>query len=380
MSARGTRRGPRIGRWIVTLSCLMFLAVCCGGPLHASLHAKDTSSGTSTTASEATGIPQRMMAAYQSAATHVTDSVPTCKGMRWQILAGIAQIESHHAAGHDIADNGDITPPIIGPRLDGSGAGGNATPITDTDHGAWDGDLLFDHAVGPFQFLPSTFRAHAVDGNHDGETSPQNADDAAATAADYLCGAGRNLADPSQLHAALLSYNHSEAYVTDVEHWIDQYSTATATVPAGVSGKVSTVLQAALSQQGVPYSWGGGNAKGPSRGICCSPNGQNGATVTGFDCSGLTTYAFAQAGVVLPRTAAAQAGVGRRIPASAGLSALRPGDLVFYGYDPTATSTIHHVGIYLGAGQMINAPRPGTTVRTDSVSSMSDYAGGARIL
>lgn len=114
--------------------------------------------------------------------------------------------------------------------------------------------------------------------------------------------------------------------------------------------------------------------------MCCSAGGQDGRTVTGFDCSGLTLYAFAQAGVRLPRTAAEQAGVGRRIPASAGVGALKPGDLVFYGYIPTRDSTIHHVGIYLGNGQMINAPKPGTKVRVDSVSSMADYAGGARIL
>ncbi|MGW2827430.1 C40 family peptidase, partial [Streptomyces sp. NPDC001443] len=141
-----------------------------------------------------------------------------------------------------------------------------------------------------------------------------------------------------------------------------------------------TVLEAALSQQGVPYSWGGGNADGASYGICCSPSGKSGTTIKGFDCSGLTLYAYARAGIQLPRTAAAQAGTGRRIPASLGTSALKAGDLVFYATAPGHDATIHHVGIYLGNGQMINAPRPGTVVRLDAVNTMPGYAGGARLL
>ncbi len=102
--------------------------------------------------------------------------------------------------------------------------------------------------------------------------------------------------------------------------------------------------------------------------------------MNGFDCSGLTLYAYAQVGINLPRTAAAQAGVGTRIPASEGVDRLMPGDLVFFGYSPTNDSTIHHVGLYLGDGQMINAPRPGKPVRIDPVTALPDYAGGARLL
>jgi cell wall-associated NlpC family hydrolase len=324
-----------------------------------------------------------MLAAYKTAAILVTDSVPTCRGMRWQVLAGIAKIESNNAGGHAITAGGDITPHIVGPRLDGSGAGGNTTAVRDTDGGKWDGDTVYDRAVGPFQFLPATFRAYGKDANADGHVDPHNADDSALAAALYLCGTGRNLTDRGQLSTAIYGYNHSDAYVSDVLSWIDHYDSltgSTALSGTGLTGTVETVVQAALAQNGVPYSWGGGNGKGPSRGICCSPGGQDGRTVVGFDCSGLTLYAFAQAGVTLPRTAAAQAGVGTRIPASAGVGALQPGDLVFYGYLPTADSTIHHVGIYLGNGQMINAAKPGTTVRLDAVTSMADYAGGARIL
>ncbi|WP_245641205.1 NlpC/P60 family protein [Streptomyces megasporus] len=328
------------------------------------------------------GISARMLAAYQEAATGVARHAPTCRGMTWPILAGIAKVESNHAAGHTIDRRGDVTPHIIGPRLDGSGAGGNTSAITDTDRGRWDGDAVYDRAVGPLQFLPSTWESMGRDGNGDGVRSPHNVDDAALGAAVYLCGHGRNLADRAQLRDAVFSYNHSHAYVDEVLRWVDRYTRfarVSSVFGAGASKGAEKAIRAALSQRGVPYSWGGGTAQGPSRGVCCSPGGKSGAHITGFDCSGLTLYAFAQAGVRLPRTAAAQAGVGRRIPAAQGVSALKPGDLVFFAYNPGSDATIYHVGIYLGGGQMVNAPRPGTVVRTEPVWE-DGFAGGARIL
>ncbi|MET8453141.1 NlpC/P60 family protein [Streptomyces sp. NPDC005209] len=329
----------------------------------------------------AADIPARMLAAYKRAVQQVGTYVPTCQGMHWPILAGIAKVESNHAIGRNIADNGDIRPKIYGVLLNGSGQGGNTTVAPDTDGGQWDGTSQGERAVGPFQFLPSTWESIGEDGNADKIADPHSADDAALGAAIYLCGNGRDLSERAQLKAAILQYNHSNEYVANVLGWIDQY-TAAAKDPGlkNVSGKVRTAIDAALSQRGVPYSWGGGNASGKSYGICCSPSGKSGANVKGFDCSGLTLYAYAKVGVSLPRTAASQAGVGQRIPASLGTSALKPGDLVFYAYAPGRDSTIYHVGIYAGSGQMINAARPGTVVRLDSVNAMSGFAGGARLL
>lgn len=375
-------------KWGCVTVLLLAGLVCCAGPIAAVMSVSAGLGGATSAvpvgavSGKAAGIGERMMAAYQKAALQVTEVVPKCRGMRWPVLAGVARIESHHAAGHSIAAGGQITPRIMGPRLDGSGAGGNTTAFTDTDNGRWDGDTAYDRAVGPFQFLPSTFGSYGRDANGDRRVDPHNADDAALAAAVYLCGKGRDLSKVGHLRKALYAYNRSTVYVDDVMSWIDQYDAVTPTDGGmgSATGGARTVVKAALSQVGVPYSWGGGNSDGPSRGTCCSPGGQNGGAVVGFDCSGLTSFAFARAGVRLPRTAAAQAGVGRRIPAAAGFSALRPGDLVFYGDLPTKNSTIHHVGIYLGNGKMINAPRPGKAVRIDPVSSMPDYAGGARIL
>lgn len=382
MSRARTRRG----RWGCVTALLLFTAVCCAVPVSNAIGAfvalqSGMQDGGGIAGGDAADIPARMLAAYKKAVQQVGTHVPACRGMRWPILAGIAKVESNHAIGHTIAGNGDIRPKIYGALLNGSGTGGNTTVLPDTDGGTWDGTATGERAVGPFQFLPSTWSSVGTDANGDKTADPHNADDAALTAAVYLCGNGRDLTKRAQLKAAIWQYNHSSEYAANVLSWIDQY-TAAANDPdlKNVSGNVRTVIEGALSQRGVPYSWGGGNADGPSYGTCCSPSGKTGTSIKGFDCSGLTLYAYAQAGVRLPRTAAAQAGVGRRIPASLGTAALKPGDLVFYAYAPGHDSTIYHVGIYAGSGQMINAARPGTVVRLDAVHAMSGYAGGARLL
>ncbi|MFI9040915.1 C40 family peptidase [Streptomyces sp. NPDC053726] len=366
---------------------LLFTAVCCAAPVSSALSVfvalktGGQDSGGIADAGTAADIPARMLAAYKKAAQKVGKYVPTCRGMRWPVLAGIAKVESNHAIGRNVAGNGDIRPRIYGVLLNGSGAGGNTTAFADTDGGKWDGTASGERAVGPFQFLPSTWEGVGKDASGDKRADPHNADDAALGAAVYLCGNGRDLTKRAQLKAAILQYNHSNEYVANVLGWIDQY-TAAAKGPdlKNVSGKVRTVIEAALAQKGVPYSWGGGNANGTSYGICCTRSGKNGVNIKGFDCSGLALYAYAKVGVRLPRTADAQAGVGRRIPAGLGKNVLKPGDLVFYAYAPGLDSTIYHVGIYVGGGQMVNAARPGTRVRLDAVDAMPGYAGGARLL
>ncbi|MEU9546373.1 NlpC/P60 family protein [Streptomyces mirabilis] len=382
-----TRRRSRKATWGCLITAVLLSAACCAVPISGAISAVVALQSTArddggiADGGTAADIPPRMLTAYKKAVQLVGRYVPQCRGMRWPILAGIAKVESNHAIGRTIADDGDIRPKIYGVLLNGSGAGGNTTAFPDTDGGRWDGTPQGERAVGPFQFLPSTWESIGEDGNGDKISDPHNADDAALGAAIYLCGGGRDLAKRAQLKAAILQYNDSNEYVANVLGWIDQY-TAAAKDPdlKNLSDKVRAAIGAALSQRGVPYSWGGGNASGKSYGICCSPSGKSGASIKGFDCSGLTTYAYAKAGVRLPRTAAAQSGVGQRIPASLGTGALKPGDLVFYAYAPGRDSTIYHVGIYVGSGQMINAARPGTVVRLDSVNAMSGFAGGARLL
>ncbi|MGE2813633.1 NlpC/P60 family peptidoglycan endopeptidase RipA [Mycobacterium heidelbergense] len=120
------------------------------------------------------------------------------------------------------------------------------------------------------------------------------------------------------------------------------------------------VIRRGMSQIGVPYSWGGGNAAGPSKGI------DSGAGITGFDCSGLVLYSFAGVGIKLPHYSGSQYNLGRKIPSSQ----MRRGDVIFYG--PNGSQ---HVTIYLGDGQMLEAPDIGLKVRVAPVrtSGMTPY-------
>lgn len=112
------------------------------------------------------------------------------------------------------------------------------------------------------------------------------------------------------------------------------------------------VIQRAMSQMGVPYSWGGGAASGPSRGI------DSGAGTVGFDCSGLILYAFAGVGIKLPHYSGSQYDMGRKIPSAQ----MRRGDVIFYG--PGGSQ---HVTLYLGNGQMLEAPYTGSNVKVSPV-------------
>ncbi|QZT60864.1 NlpC/P60 family peptidoglycan endopeptidase RipA (plasmid) [Mycolicibacterium vanbaalenii] len=120
------------------------------------------------------------------------------------------------------------------------------------------------------------------------------------------------------------------------------------------------VIRRAMSQLGVPYSWGGGNANGPSRGI------DQGANTVGFDCSGLMLYAFAGVGIKLDHYSGSQYNAGRKVPSSQ----MRRGDLIFYG--PNASQ---HESMYLGDGMMLEAPYTGSVVKISPVrtSGMTPY-------
>jgi peptidoglycan DL-endopeptidase CwlO len=120
--------------------------------------------------------------------------------------------------------------------------------------------------------------------------------------------------------------------------------------------ELAKFLAAAESRLGMPYVWGG---NGPDE----------------FDCSGLVQWSLAQAGVMMPRVAADQARTGPLLP----LSDLRPGDLLFYHTDPTAPDYISHVAIYIGNGQMIQAPEPGMNVEIVTADFGAGFAGAVRV-
>lgn len=164
-----------------------------------------------------------------------------CPGLRWELMAGIGWIESAHGTtgGAAVDDDGRVRPPIFGPELDG--VGDAALPIGRW-RGQWGVTGDWQRALGPMQILPSTFSMWAVDGEPDGILDPHDIDDAVATAAAYLCGPDHAIGDE---RAALLRYNRSERYVSEVLRYADSLAEGALIVREGwlcpVAGAVSFI-------------------------------------------------------------------------------------------------------------------------------------------
>ncbi|MDQ1024689.1 cell wall-associated NlpC family hydrolase [Streptomyces umbrinus] len=249
-------------------------------------------------------IPPYLLALYQRAA-------PECPGLSWSVLAAIGKVETDHAR----------HPTMV------SSAG----------------------AVGPMQFLPSTFKAYAHPVPPGGKKPPTPWDpvDAVHASARLLCANGAR--NGRNLRRAIWHYNHSDAYVDQVLKIADGYATAPA-----ATGAATAAVAFAHAQLGTPYVWGG---NGPADG--------------GFDCSGLTQAAYRTAGITIPRVAQTQYNHGPRLPRGAQLA---PGDLLFFGTSP---GNITHVALYTGHGQAIDAPRPGAVVRQGPANTNTAAFQGA---
>ncbi|MEU5327482.1 lytic transglycosylase domain-containing protein [Streptomyces parvus] len=164
------------------------------------------------------GIPATVLDAYRKAESAVGRSDPGC-GLPWQLLAAIGKVESGQASGGRVDARGTTLAPILGPALDGNGF----ALIRDTDGGAYDGDRTYDRAVGPMQFIPSTWAAWGADGNGDGRKDPNNIYDAALAAGHYLCAGSRDLTRRADLDRAILGYNRSDTYLRTVLSWLEFY-------------------------------------------------------------------------------------------------------------------------------------------------------------
>jgi len=156
-----------------------------------------------------TGVPERALRAYATAALRLAEQQPGC-GLGWNTLAAIGEVESAHGSLNEgtLGPDGRVTPRLLGPVLDGSGELGE---IVDSDGGVLDGDATWDRAVGPMQFLPSTWERWGADGDGDGVADVDDLDDAALAAARYLCAAG-DLTDASTWIAAVSGYNPGVEY------------------------------------------------------------------------------------------------------------------------------------------------------------------------
>ncbi|MGW0076791.1 lytic transglycosylase domain-containing protein [Streptomyces cellulosae] len=174
------------------------------------------------------GIPATVLDAYKQAEATLREKKPGCN-LPWQLLAAIGKVESGQARGGRVTADGTTVTPILGPQLDGNGF----ALIRDTDNGAYDGNRMYDQAVGPMQFIPSTWEWAGRDGNGDGRRDPNNVYDAALAAGHYLCRFDWDLSEQGDLRKAILSYNNSTDYLNTVLSWLEFYRKGTHEIPDG---------------------------------------------------------------------------------------------------------------------------------------------------
>jgi transglycosylase-like protein with SLT domain len=167
------------------------------------------------------GIPVVAVQAYGYAELVQARSTPNCH-LNWTTIAAIAKVESAHgsANGAVLGADGSVQPPIYGLPLDGKGG---RQLIRDTDQGVLDGDTTYDRAIGPLQFIPSTWRENAVDADNSGAADPNDIDDASLTTAVYLCKNGRDMSKADAWWDAILSYNAVRPYAQKVFDAANEY-------------------------------------------------------------------------------------------------------------------------------------------------------------
>ncbi len=202
-------------------------------------------------------VPAAALRAYKHAAATMARTQPACR-LPWTLLAGIGRVESDHGryGGSVLGSDGVPRPAIRGIALNGVGP---VAAIHDTDHGRFDGDKVWDRAVGPMQFIPSTWAYAGRDGDGDGTATPNDLDDAALAAADYLCPSSGSILAPGAMRRAILSYNHSDYYVTLVTAFARGYRTGSFSIP-------SPPPPAAVPASGAGDHHGRAGAKGTGRG------------------------------------------------------------------------------------------------------------------
>ena len=192
----------------------------------------------SLTPGSASDIPQAALSAYQRAEAVINEADKGCN-LPWELIAAIGRVESDHGrfGGNALDDRGVARPGIFGIALDGKN---DTQRILDTDAGQYDDDTRFDRAVGPMQFIPSTWSVVGVDGDNDGTRDPQDVDDAALATAVYLCSGDDDLSSEKGQRASVYRYNHSNDYVDLVLEIMQAYmdgdfsAVPTSTLTSGV--------------------------------------------------------------------------------------------------------------------------------------------------
>ncbi|MDT0463449.1 C40 family peptidase [Streptomyces gibsoniae] len=230
-------------------------------------------------------------------------------------------------------------------------------------------------AEGIAQFIPGTWAIHGIDGNGDGRADVWDPRDAIPSAASYDCKLASYVKDaPGNLTDNMLAAYNAGAYAVikyggvppyaETQNYVKTITTLAKSFAAPVqrvdpSKQAAGAIYFAQKKLGTPYLWGGDGT--PDQG------GR-------FDCSGLTKAAYETVGVTLPRVANDQYNAGPHPKRNE----LLPGDLVFFSDDLTNSRAIRHVGIYVGGGYMIDAPRTGAVIRFDPIDT-PDYFGATRV-
>ncbi|MFI2203592.1 NlpC/P60 family protein [Streptomyces sp. NPDC020192] len=231
------------------------------------------------------------------------------------------------------------------------------------------------NAQGIAQFIPGTWAIYGLDANGDGKRDVWDPNDAIPSAASYDCQLAKDVKHvPGNVSDNMLAAYNAGAYrvikaggvpgISETQNYVQRINSLAKSFAAPVS-RIDPTQQAAgaidfaQKKLGTPYLWGGeGTAEQGGR----------------FDCSGLTQAAYASVGITLPRVANDQYNAGPH-PSR---DQLLPGDLVFFSTDLSDSRAIHHVGIYVGGGYMIDAPRTGAVIRFDPIDS-PDYFGATRV-
>ena len=277
-------------------------------------------------------VPERALIGYATGELTLRQEQPNCH-LSWVTLAGIGKASSDHGrfGGGSLNPDGTAVKPLGAVPLQGAA-----------------GEAASAGRSGPMQLTGAEWKR--------GQGSVQDIDDASVAAGRTLCGSG-DLQAGQNWWKAIADYRDSDLFRQQVLGNAQLYATLSL-APQTASAPSTRAVRFALGQLGLPYVWGG---NGPDAGAA------------GFDCSGLTKAAYDSAGVALPRTADSQF---RTEPAVPNTEAPKMGDLVFYGSPATF---IHHVGLYLGNGLMINAPQTGMAVQIATYHVRGDdYAGAAR--
>ncbi|MEQ0558362.1 C40 family peptidase [Amycolatopsis sp. NEAU-NG30] len=283
-------------------------------------------------------IPLRAMVGYAKATTKLAKDVPGCR-LSWVTLAAVGKVTTDHgrARGGQFGTTGVLDKPL------------GTIEVRDF----YNKVVSTANAAGPMQLAPSIWSRYQAS-YAGGKPDIQNIDDAALTTGRALCADGHDLSQGQVWWDSVSTLQPAPLFLHRTLATVNVYGT----VGQGTAAPNPAVLSAvnfAIDKIGLPYIWGG--------------NG-TGGNDPGFDCSGLTTAAYASAGIKLMRTADTQF---RSVPH---VTEPQLGDLIFYGEPSTK---IHHVGLYIGNQQMIDAPQTGQAVQVHTYRRPGDdYAGAGR--